>query len=342
MQIVSSNFKKGFAKVRVQTKDDLWYLSHIVEAGDEVVMRTHRRVSRDEREGERKAVTLNLLVSRIEFHMYSDTLRIHGTTVDEHKDVAKGSHHTFGVGISDVLKINKEWKNYQIEELKKAVEEAKRVAVVIVCVDDTSAEFAELRGYGVEFIGSFTVPLPRKDSPDYERKREGFYDGLFSKLERYSQKIVIAGTGFSCENIKERAPPSLKQKIVLTKVNSSGRTGVNEVLKSGFLEKAVADSRASEEAKLIERLMEGIAKDTATYGMEHVKKANELGAVETLLVSDSLISDMKEKEIFPELDSLMRSVEKRNGKVHIISSEHDAGKQLKSLGGVAALLRFKI
>ncbi len=51
---------------------------------------------------------------------------------------------------------------------------------------------------------------------------------------------------------------------------------------------------------------------------------------------------MKEREIFPELDSLMQSVEKRKGKVHIVSSEHDAGKQLKSLGGVAALLRFKI
>ena len=88
--------------------------------------------------------------------------------------------------------------------------------------------------------------------------------------------------------------------------------------------------------------MEGISKNDATYGMDHVKNANETGAVEVLLVSDSLISEMKDREKFSGLDLLMKSVEKKNGNVHIVSSEHDAGKQLKSLGGIAAFLRFKI
>jgi protein pelota len=114
------------------------------------------------------------------------------------------------------------------------------------------------------------------------------------------------------------------------------------VLKSGFIERSIADSRASEEAKLVEKLMDGISKNDATYGTDHVKEANETGAIETLLVSDSLISEMKEKEKFTELDSLMRDVERKNGKVHIVSSGHDAGKQLESLGGIAAFLRFKI
>jgi protein pelota len=342
MQITSKNFAKGFAKLRIQTKDDLWYLGHIVEKGDDVTMRTHRRVSRDEREGEKKAITLKISVDKVEFHKYADVLRIHGTTIQDHEDVPKGSHHSFNVSIGDTLKIEKRWKNYQIEELKKAVEEAKRIAVVIVCIDDTNVEFAELRGYGVEYVGSFNFSLPRKDSPDYESKREEFYKKLFERLGKYDQRIVVAGTGFSCENIKDRLPASLKPKILLTKVNSGGRAGINEVLKSGFIERSIADSRASEEAKLVEKFMEGIAKDTATYGIKHVKKANELGAIEILLVSDSLLSEMKERGRFEELDSLMRSVEKKKGRVHIVSSEHDSGKQLESLGGIAAFLRFKI
>ena len=37
----------------------------------------------------------------------------------------------------------------------------------------------------------------------------------------------------------------------------------------------------------------------------------------------------------------MRTVESMQGKVHIISSEHDGGKKLDGLGGLGALLRYK-
>jgi protein pelota len=35
-------------------------------------------------------------------------------------------------------------------------------------------------------------------------------------------------------------------------------------------------------------------------------------------------------------------VENSNGELVVISTEHDSGKQLKALGGIAALLRFPI
>jgi protein pelota len=38
----------------------------------------------------------------------------------------------------------------------------------------------------------------------------------------------------------------------------------------------------------------------------------------------------------------MNSVENINGNIIIVSTEHDAGKQLKALGGISALLRFPI
>ena len=38
----------------------------------------------------------------------------------------------------------------------------------------------------------------------------------------------------------------------------------------------------------------------------------------------------------------MREVEKRNANVTVISTEHEAGAKLLSLGGIAALLRFPI
>jgi protein pelota len=41
-----------------------------------------------------------------------------------------------------------------------------------------------------------------------------------------------------------------------------------------------------------------------------------------------------------DIERLMDQVENMGGKVMIISSEHDGGKQLISLGGIAALLRY--
>jgi protein pelota len=38
----------------------------------------------------------------------------------------------------------------------------------------------------------------------------------------------------------------------------------------------------------------------------------------------------------------MREVENKGGRVIIISTEHEAGTKLNSLGGIAALLRFYI
>ena len=38
----------------------------------------------------------------------------------------------------------------------------------------------------------------------------------------------------------------------------------------------------------------------------------------------------------------MDSVEYTNGEVLIVSSEHDGGKQLNALGGMAAVLRYRL
>lgn len=60
-----------------------------------------------------------------------------------------------------------------------------------------------------------------------------------------------------------------------------------------------------------------------------------MGAVEHLLVNDNLITDNRYEKV-------MEAVENQAGKIHIIHTDHEAGRKLKSLSGVAAILRFKI
>jgi len=63
--------------------------------------------------------------------------------------------------------------------------------------------------------------------------------------------------------------------------------------------------------------------------------AVSLGAVDTLIVLDSAVR----KNLY---GPLMSSVENARGKVVVVSERFEAGVKLEALGGVAALLRFKL
>jgi hypothetical protein len=74
-----------------------------------------------------------------------------------------------------------------------------------------------------------------------------------------------------------------------------------------------------------------------TYGMDETIAAAEAGAVETLLVIDHMALDKNE-----QIEKILKQTEAFGGKVIIVNSGHDAGKQLDALGGIGALLRFKM
>lgn len=63
------------------------------------------------------------------------------------------------------------------------------------------------------------------------------------------------------------------------------------------------------------------------------------GAVETLLVLDELLKG----ELREKVEELMDAVRYSRGEVVVVSSEHEGGgEKLKALGGLAALLRFRV
>jgi len=66
-----------------------------------------------------------------------------------------------------------------------------------------------------------------------------------------------------------------------------------------------------------------------------------MGAIEKLVLADTMIRDAEDQQRL-KLEELMREAEKRGAKVTVISTEHEAGAKLLSLGGIAALLRFPI
>ena len=66
MKLIHKDIKKGEIKVKIENSEDLWYLSNLIEEGDELKGKTARKISYGEKEGkarvEKKIVFLKIKV----------------------------------------------------------------------------------------------------------------------------------------------------------------------------------------------------------------------------------------------------------------------------------------
>jgi protein pelota len=91
--------------------------------------------------------------------------------------------------------------------------------------------------------------------------------------------------------------------------------------------------------------MEGIAQGTkVAYGVEEVAEAAEFGAVDQLLLLDTRLRAERQGEGDWDVDvnHVIETVEQKGGEVTVFSGEFQPGEQLKNLGGIAALLRYRL
>lgn len=356
MKILRSDVKHGVVTVMPEVLDDFWVLYNIVEKGDKVYARTSREIRMSERydrpeKGKRVSVTLGITVENVTWDNSMNRLRIHGIICDAPEEVGAGSHHTINVSLNRPLKIVKErWMKHHLDQLRRAAEH--RVPpVVVIAIDDEGYCIGILRGFGVEIRAEEHITLPGKSRSDDRRRvlQELFKSAAKTVEEIWSERetpIVILGLGYVKDYFMKylEKKPELKRRVIDVKsVNSTGRAGIYEALRSGILGKALKHMRVMRETDSVEELLRRLGKDRrdVAYGMEDVQKACIFGAIEKLLLTDSRLRGASDEER-RALEDLMRKVEEKGGEVIIVSAEHEAGAKLSSLGGVAALLRFPV
>ncbi|MFH1455352.1 MAG: mRNA surveillance protein pelota [archaeon] len=355
MQVLSKNYRKGDVKVKITNLDDLWYLSHIIEPEDKVSGKTFRKIKiggEDERKAKivKKPVHLSINVEKIEFHKFSNSLRVSGKVVEGAEEIPKGSYHTFDLNEGVRITISKlKWLNYQVEKLEDSAKEKK--SNVLICVfDRDSASFALLKQYGFEIINEFSGDVERKGDESSHKISE-FYSEVAKLLEDYVKRyeienIIIGSPAFWKDEfmkVLKKKSSQLSSKITLVTCNTTGQNGINEVLKRDEIKTVLKQDRVVQEIAMVEELLAEISKDNlAVYGFKETKSAVDAGAVKSLLVTDKLITEFRDKEQFAKLDSLMKNVDSMKGNVHIISIDHDGGKKLDGIGGIGAILRYKL
>jgi protein pelota len=345
MRVLHQDRQAGEIKMQMETLDDLWHLYNIIAPGDIAISVTYRRDEsktdklRAER-GEKKRMVLGIRTERVEFHESESRLRVHGVIVEGPQDV--GSYHTLNLGEGDVLTVRKEeWNVTVLDRVRRAVEDSKKPNIVFVSLENDEATIAVLRQYGLKNIATITGPSGGKF---YDQKEggESYYEDIISKVRQLllpGVPLVILGPGFAKETLltlAKQTEPELFRHAFIYHTGQAGMQGIHELMKRGIGIEVLKDSRVSEEMALVEKALEEVAKDgPVAYGPAQVAEAVRAGAVELLLVLDTKV---KEKEV----EEMMASTEQARGRVVVVSEHHEGGMKLESLGGLAALLRYRI
>lgn len=334
------DLQRSFGEIRLfpENTDDLWHLHHLVIPGCLVYATTLRSVEgsqdkiRPEKQ-EKRPVRLGIRVQDVEFHEYSIRLRVFGI-IESGVDI--GSHHTLNLEPGYEISVIRHWSANDLERIDRAIKGSAAEAIHILVVEEGEAELYRIHSYGPRQIWSLSVGSGKTAELN---SREEFSQAVVTQVSSINGPLVIAGPGFVKEEIIarfKRNNPSRSSPLVIGDTRTGGRRAVQEIIGQGILEKLSGDLQLAREVTCLDELMRRIGKnEPVAYGALEVSEAISCGAVQTLLVIDSLLRDTETTEI-------IRKAEEMRSEVVIFSSRFEPGERLAGLGGVAALLRYQI
>ncbi|MCW8802629.1 MAG: mRNA surveillance protein pelota [Candidatus Bathyarchaeota archaeon] len=358
MKIYKIDLKKHYVKVMPETMDDLWHLYNVILKRDEVYARTTRQVKTDQdysrpTKAKRVAVNLGVQVEKMYWDKVLNRLRVNGIVVDSPEKLSiNGSRHTLDVVVNKpVAIVKKKWQKHELDRLKRA-SKITASPLTIISIDDEDYCVAILRQYGIDVKAGGRTKLPGKyEAEKRDQEKQQFFKTALKALRDawhpLNSPIVVLGPGYIKDEFYEYSKKEARDIAVsiigVKGVNSAGISGIQESLRSGILTNMLENMRVADEMKAMEEFLArlGRGKSTITYGFEDVEKAANFGAIEKLLVADLTLRETEDEQRLA-LESIMKNVEDARGEIMVMSTEHEAGTKLLSLGGVAALLRFPL
>ncbi|MDO5846610.1 MAG: mRNA surveillance protein pelota [Methanocorpusculum sp.] len=328
----------GEYKLTADSLDDLWHLSHLIAPGDTVYAVTMRTVDSPSdklraEKLEKRPVRIGVKAEKVEFSPDANRLRVFGV-ISYGPDV--GQHHTLNVEPGYEISVVRQWRAVDLERLNRAVAATVHGVVHIVAIEDGEAELYRIRQYGPERITTLTVGSGKTAEID---SRQALFAECLQKLENVTGPVVVAGPGFVKDDFvafaKTKAP-EIAGRMLTADTRRTGYGAVQEAIGDGVLARVTEDLQLAREVAAMDELFLRISKNgAAAYGRAEVRQAIDFGAVETILAADSVVRA-------GAVSRLIEDAERLGAGVVVLSTEFEPGKRLEGLGGVAALLRYKI
>jgi protein pelota len=358
LKIDKSDLKHNNLLFTPENLTDLYIISQIIEFNDHVFGNTTRRIrssgkdSREGDKGEKVRVYLGILVLEVDFQdsVFDQRLRVKGKIISGPEDIVPlNSSHTINISVNNTFTIHKEfWLDYHFKLLKSS-EESNRPLIGIIGIERGLFTIAMINNFKIDRLVLERNQIPGKQLSSKIRNSSDnvFFKKILSLVKSYFsndsvRNIVLAGPGSYkgkfLEYMQEEWPNH--NKIVLLEDLSSA-TSTNELINRETLIKLASKYQVFEELSIISEFEKRLGQDfeKICYGIDQSLQSVEQGALESVLIIDTLIRTTNDEEKKTVL-KIMDDIEKTKVKYFIVDNKSDNGKIVSNFGGIIGLLRY--
>ncbi|MDE1867791.1 MAG: pelota family protein [Thaumarchaeota archaeon] len=333
-----------------EESDDLFTLRRVIRNRDRIVGDTTRVVKQDKDfarpdRGERIKIRVALDVEKISIDDVVDRLKVQGIIAEsDNESVSKGSHHSLTLKIGEpITLIKKSWSDI---ENKLIFEKRDASSFLLVAIDTTDCGIGRLTGTHLNLMPNMYSGASGKR---YKSKFniEDFFKDIQSAITstiRERDEIIIFGPGETKKRLGNFLSelPSIKGHgiRVIDGIDSSGEDGIYTFIKSETMRQALTKSKIAKVSSILDEIMLMVNKkiNKFTMGFEETSRANEAGAVQSLVFSDKIFEDHEEEKII----TFLNQAEGKGVEVYAVDPTTDVGLRVSSLGGIISLLRFAL
>ncbi|CAK4653643.1 hypothetical protein LEN26_011169 [Aphanomyces euteiches] len=370
MKLLKKNISEkdgtGSVTLRAEEPEDMWHVFNLIHKGDTFKTTTVRKVVKEGATGsttsQRVRMNLALEIDHIDFDPAKCLLRIKGVNVEENPHVRMGASHTTDLELNKDFTLKKTcWDLMSIERIETACNVAKTADVAAVVMQTGLAHLCLITGHMTVIRAKIESSIPRKrpGNTAHAKGVERFYDNIVQSLKRHVdfnlvKCVLLASPGFVNEDFlkfmldlavrtDDKVILENKHRFILVHASSGHKHALDEVLGDAKVKAQLEDTKAAGDVKCLDTFFEMLHtdQDRAYYGYNHVVRANEQHAIDTLLISDALFrsQDIATRRKYV---SLVENVRENGGQVRVFSSLHVSGEKLGQLSGVAAILRMPL
>jgi len=161
-------------------------------------------------------------------------------------------------------------------------------------------------------------------------------------LIKEGDQIIMFGPGETKRrlgNFLTQLPSYKERKIqAIDGIDSAGEDGIYTFVKSEIMKQTLVKSKLAKVSSILDEIMHRVNKKNTkfTMGFDETVKANEAGAVESLVFSDKIFEKQDEDKVI----EFLNKTEAKGVEVYAVDSTTDIGLRVSSLGGIISLLRF--
>ena len=223
----------------------------------------------------------------------------------------------------------------------------------LLVIERKEATIGLLEGMQIKVLQKMTSGVPGKiraggqSSARFARITEGLAKEFFRRIAETMKQhffnmpklkgILIGGPIPTKEEFLEEGQltTALKEKVIAVKdIGYADEHGLKLLVEAS--QEDLAGIEIMKEKKILEKFFNTLGKnpEMALYKKAEIEKAFELGAVDIVILSKKL-----DKQTMKEYEKKAIQI---GSSIEIVSDETDEGRQFINLGGVGAILRFKI